>query len=373
MQQTPLLALHEAAGARLVGDGAREPLAFGAVPEEYAAGTDGCALLDAAGRGLVRVEGGDAAEFLHRILSNHVRGLAPGEGRRQLLLTPKGKVRHVFDLERTADGERGPRFLLSTSPGEATALMAAIDMYLFTEDAQLADDSERHAPLELLGPGADAVVASVLAGALPTSERTTAVLRCGDVPVRATRLAVAGGAGWRLDAGPDGVEALWRALEGAGARPIGRAARDILRVEACTAEPGVDVDDNLYPQEARLHDTYADDKGCYIGQEVVAKIDTYGGLNKRLTALRIEHDDFVPRGTKLVQADDQGGKPRELGVVTSWAYSFVLDTGLCLAYVKRRHQSVGTEFQLGALDAPRATVVTAPVRPSALPLQGELE
>ena len=83
----------------------------------------------------------------------------------------------------------------------------------------------------------------------------------------------------------------------------------------------------MYPQEARLESAFSLDKGCYIGQEVVAKIDTYGGLNKRLVALKVSHDDPVARGTRLFRLDE--GEWRDLGVVTSWAYSFVLDTGSC--------------------------------------------
>ena len=136
------------------------------------------------------------------------------------------------------------------------------------------------------------------------------------------------------------------------------------------AEPGVDVDENVYPQEARLEDAFSLTKGCYIGQEVVAKIDTYGGLNKRLVALRISHDDPVARGTRLLRLDE--GEWRDLGVVTSWAYSFVLDTGLVLAYVKRRHQKIGTEFRVG--DGPASAVIVAlPVRAGALPVSGAFE
>ena len=149
----------------------------------------------------------------------------------------------------------------------------------------------------------------------------------------------------RLDAGPEHAEALWRALIAAGAQPAGLVVHDSLRVEAGMAEHGVDVDENVYPQEARLEPAFSLDKGCYIGQEVVAKIDTYGGLNKRMVGLRVSHDDPVPRGTPLLRED--GGEWRELGLLTSWAYSFVLDTGLALGYVKRRHQEPGTTFRLG--------------------------
>src|SRR5204862_1300194 len=102
-----------------------------------------------------------------------------------------------------------------------------------------------------------------------------------------------GSPGFRLDAGPEGAIELWRSLVAAGARPTGVVVRDVLRVEGGSALFGVDVDESVYPQEARLESAFSLEKGCYIGQEVVAKIDTYGGLNKRLVALRISHDDPI--------------------------------------------------------------------------------
>ena len=92
---------------------------------------------------------------------------------------------------------------------------------------------------------------------------------------------------------------------------------------------------------------------------VILRIDTYGGLNKRLVALRISHDDPVPRGTRLLREED--GEVRDLGVVTSWAYSFALDAGVALGYVKRRHQEPGTVFRLGDT-AGEAVIVDLPIR-----------
>jgi folate-binding protein YgfZ len=108
---------------------------------------------------------------------------------------------------------------------------------------------------------------------------------------------------------------------------------------------GREVTDEIYPQEARLDDAFSLTKGCYIGQEVVAKIDTYGGLNKQLFRLKVSHDDPVASGTRLTR--ELEGEVRDLGVVTSWAYSFAADGGVVLGYVKRKHQDAGTVFQLG--------------------------
>lgn len=344
MLTSPLLPSHEQAGARLTSaEAGSEVITYGSAPSEYAAAaTAGSLLLDRTTRGLISVTGGDAADFLHRLLANDVKGLKPGQGNRNLLLTGKGKVVHVFDLAMLGEG-----FLISTEAGEAPALMQALDMYLFTEDVQLADDTELHAPIELVGPDAQAHLAAVVTGLdlAAAPPHSFGLGTFGEAMTRVTGVSVAGRSGWRLETEPAQAPALWSALIAAGATPGGLVAFDSLRAESLSAVVGREVTDEVYPQEARLDDAFSLTKGCYIGQEVVAKIDTYGGLNKQLFRLRVSHDNPVPQGTRLVRELD--GDARDLGVVTSWAYSFAADGGVVLGYVKRKHQEPGTEFQLG--------------------------
>jgi folate-binding protein YgfZ len=366
---TPLQALQQASGARSNPDGLL--LTYGDVQREYRAGREGAALFDTTARGRLRVSGADRAEFLHRLLANRVRGLEPGQGNHTLLLNSKGKVLFGFDLVVGADW-----IDLCTEPGQGPALQKALDMYLFADKVKLEDHSGAAAPLALVGPKAAALIAALAGPLLPAERWSTEFLWQGQ-PVRLERGVHAGSPAWFLDAGPAGAAPLFGALRDAGATPAGRVAEDFLRVEAGQAAFGADVDDNIYPQEARLERSFALDKGCYIGQEVVAKIDTYGGLNKRLCLLSIDHDDPLPRGVKLIGEDPERGGERELGILTSWAYSFVLDRGLALGYVKRRHQAQGRRFQLrGPADQPlpgSATLVPMPVRPDGLPVSGEFE
>lgn len=364
MNASPLHALHRKNGAQFAGDDSTL-LTFGDVPAEYAAALESACLFDVTDREALVVSGADATAFLHRLLANDVRKLEPGQSQRNLLLSAKGKV--LFDFELANEGER---YALSISPGRGADLAKALDTYLFSEKVKIVDATPTCAPIELCGPRAEAIVHSVLAAELPAPPRGCAAIEWVGAQVVVTRLPVAGSPGFRLDVGPEGVHALWAALTAAGARPAGRIVRDILRVEAGAPEPGIDIDENVYPQEARLESAYSLDKGCYIGQEVVAKIDTYGGLNKRLVAVKFSNDDPIPRGTRLWRNDE--GEWRDLGVVTSWAYSFVLDTGLALAYVKRRHQKPGTEFRVG--DGPTTgTIVPLPVRAQAVAITGEFE
>ncbi len=341
------------------GTSASTLLTYGDVPAEYRAANDDALVLDCSDRGLVRVEGADALEFLHRITSCEIHGLSVGQGRAGLLLDSKGKIQCMFDLART-DTEQ---FELSTPPDQAPGLIKSLDQYIFTEDIQLTDRSAEHNPIELLGSHAGSVLGTVL-GEVPEA----LMHHWEDVEsdwgrVRVTHLPVAGSAGWRVDGPGSSIVPIFESLTQNGGFAGGLIARDSLRVEAGVAIWGVDVDSTVYPQEARLEAAFSLTKGCYIGQEVVAKIDTYGGLNKCLMALRVDHDDPVAAGTRLWR--EVNGEWADLGVITSWTYSFVLDTGLVLAYVRRKHQDVGNKFRIG--DGPaQAELVELPLRPGTL-------
>ncbi len=361
-----LLSLHRAAGARLRTEAdAPEVLTYGDVPGEYHAAQTAACVFDETDRGCIDVAGADAVAFLHRITANDVIRLRAGGGSRNLLLSSKGKVLFDFDVSRDVDGLR-----LSVPRGSARALLSALDTYLFSEKVVLKDASDRHASISICGPASESIVARLSGAQLPSADHDWVRAALAAHPLTIVRLPVAGSPGFRLDAGPEGAMELWQSLVAAGARPAGVVVRDILRVEAGSALFGVDVDENIYPQEARLESAFSLEKGCYIGQEVVAKIDTYGGLNKRLVALRVSHDDPIERGTRLYRHED--GEWRDLGVITSWAYSFVLDSGLALAYVKRRHQRPETSFRIGETDA-QATIVPLPVRSGAVPVTGAFE
>ncbi|MEZ5979417.1 MAG: glycine cleavage T C-terminal barrel domain-containing protein [Planctomycetota bacterium] len=352
-----------AAGARFAGgDPELAVLTFGDVPAEYRAGREGALLLDATARGRVVVRGEERADFLHRILANDVRSLAPGAGNRNLLLDPKGKVVEMFELCVEDDA-----IVLEAEEGRGAALLSAVDMFLFAEKVELADASAGAAPLALCGPRAFEVVRELL-GVEPPTEPGHWRESNG---VRAVCAIVAGSRGWRVDAGVDGAaESFDRALA-AGAAPGGLVAEDSLRVEAAAVRFGADVEGGVYPQEARLENCFSLTKGCYTGQEVVAKIDTYGGLNKRLVTVALDRDEPVARGTALLAPDDEGGT-RRIGVVTSWAYSFELDRPVALAYVKRRNQAVGNAFTLDG-EHGTATIVATPLRGDGEPVTGDFE
>ncbi len=345
-------------GAHRAPEGAPLPiLTHGDVPAEYAAATEGWALFARPDLETLALQGADAQAFLARILAGDLRALASGHSQRNLLLTPKGKVQHLFEITRTTEG-----YLITTPPGRAAALQQGLDTYHFGEDIQWPQVSESFAYIEVVGPQAQAQLSQALACDLDLAAGAGRFAGDPWSTVFVSHTPVAGHPGWRLQVPRERATALWDHLVERGARPAGLIAFDSLRAESATPVWGVDIDDSVYPQEARLDDAFSLSKGCYIGQEVVAKIDTYGGLNKRLMLLAVSDDDPVPAGTRLLQRDAKG-EMRDLGVVTTWAYSFARDGGVVLAYVKRKHQAEGTRFQLGESER-TATILVPPGEPA---------
>lgn len=320
------------------------PRSFAEPALELAALRGAAGLLDATDAGLVLVEGADAAAFLQRLLANEVRGLAPDEGNQTLLLSPQGRVLVAGTLLR-----RGPqRFELRLSAGRAEEARALLEGYHFADAVTLTDATHESAPLALVGPHRASLLAA-LGGPenLPAPGRAcTLDLRALDRAVLAWSAPFAGLPALWLDAGPRRAPRLWRALQDAGAVPVGLEAREVARVEAGRALLGAEVDRTVYPQEVGLDDAFALDKGCYVGQEVVAKLDTYGGLKRRLAAWRLADEAPVPRGTPVATDEME-----DAGSVGSWIRSPAVQSGLALGLVKLRALRGTPRFRIGGVHA----------------------
>ena len=297
--------------------------AFGPVEDEVQALRAGAAILDASDAGRLVVRGADAAAFLHRLLANDVHDLAPGAHNDNLLLTSKGGAQVSFVLERRAEDV----FALHLPPACAASCAQALDRYHFSEDLEIVDESADCAPLLLAGPRAGDVLAR-LGGDVDADPNACSVADA--FHLRPTRFA--GELAWSLDARRAGVAYLLGALLDAGARPAGLRAREIVRIEAGSPLFGCELDLDVYPPEVGDDTSFSLTKGCYIGQEVLAKLDTYGGLKRRLAAWRV--DDTLPRArhTPILAADGE----RQVGFVTSWCLSPSLGTGLVLGLAKLR-------------------------------------
>jgi folate-binding protein YgfZ len=310
-----------------------------AVPDsEYRAATQQCGLFDRSDRGKLALTGSEAKTFLQGQVSNDVEALRPGRGCYAAFLTPKGKM--LGDVRILDAGEE---LLLDTERVALQELFNMVRRFSVGYDAQLDKRTLQQGLLSLLGPGA-AAVAGV--SELDGDEDSHVAGAVDQIAMRAIRTDL--GIDLLCDAGD--TDALKAALESRGARPISQAVADCLRVERGRPRYGVDLDHTVIPQEADLnHRAVSFTKGCYVGQETVARLFYRGKPNRRLRGIRLS----APAGTgaEIEFAD------RVVGRLGSVAESPGLGS-IALALV-RREASPGSHVTVGP-DQIDAVVVELP-------------
>jgi len=306
---------------------------------DYRAITEACGLLDRSERGKLALSGTEAAGFLQGQVSNDVESLAPGTGCYAAFLTPKGKM--LGDLRILNAGEE---LLLDTERVALQGLFNMIRRFSIGYRAELHKRTLECGLLSLIGPDAAA-----LAGAskLPTEEHAHAPVDVGGVRPRAIRTDV----GVDLLCRSDDVDTLRAALEDAGAVPVTEPAVECLRIERGRPRYGIDLDDTVIPQEAGLNDRAVSfTKGCYVGQETVARLFYRGKPNRQLRGLRLS----APAEAQ----DELTFEGRPVGRLTSVASSPRFGPiGLALV---RREAPPGTTVSLG--DGLTAEVIELPFR-----------
>lgn len=337
----PLASTHARLGARLgQADGYLVPLAYGDPAAEHGAVRDRVGMIDRSDRGVIETTGRDRAAFLQGMLSSDVKGLTERQGVRATLLDAHGKILSILLVHCLAD-----RLLLETEARLATTTMEALERLHFSEQVELEDRSADIGVVTLAGPAARKTLEEALDRALPDLPlyHHTGVA-WGGYTLRIVCARETGENGYDLWVAADGLAALWDGLLSAGARPIGREAWNVLRVEAGVVWHGVDVDASTLLLEAPLEDAYSLNKGCYVGQEVVARVTYRGHVNRRIVGFRFP-DARVPAPGAIVRIGD-----RDVGRITSAVVSPALGRGLALGFLRREHWDPGTEVEVAGLD-----------------------
>ncbi len=255
---------------------------------EYRSLLEGCGVLDRSERGKLALSGSGAVEFLNGQVTNELMTLHPGEGRYAAFLTPKGKM--LGDLRILAVGERpeGPptELLLDT---ERVALQALFDMirrFKIGYEVELHKRTLERGLVSLIGPGAAAIASgdSAAIGNLAEVEHANVSVQIENIACLAARTDV----GIDLICEAADTERLLEILHGRGALPVTEHATECLRVEHGRPRHGVDLDDTVIPQEAGLNERAVSfTKGCYVGQETVARLFYKGKPNRHLRGLRL--------------------------------------------------------------------------------------
>ena len=346
----PLHDAHERLGARFSeADGLLVPRDYGDPAGEHETVRERAGVADRSERGKIEVTGKDRATFLHGLLSNDVKGLAPGQGNESALLDVHGKITALLVIHCLPD-----RLVLETDRSLTEPLSTAIDRYLFSERAELEDVTAASGILAVAGPSARKVVELAVGAAIPDLPRRRHVtVPFEGAEVRVVRAEETGEEGYDLWTHADGLPRLWERLHEAGARPVGREAWNVLRVEAGVVRYGVDVDASTLLLEAPLTEAYSINKGCYLGQEVIARITYRGHVNRKIVGLRFA-DARVPSAGAPVLVDG-----KEVGRVTSAVLSPALGVALALGFLRREHHEPGTRVEVRDGDVELSAEVAA--------------
>ena len=310
----------------------------------------GAGVSDRSMLGKVTVTGRDRAAFLQGMLSNDVKALQPGEGCPAAFLDAHGKVIALLVAYALED-----RILLELPAGSTEKFLHGIDKFLISEKAYFEAADEEYAILSIQGPDAEKILSGSSGATLDLAPYAHAEVSIAGAPVRVMRRSDAATPGFHCWTAPPHAGTLWKALTEAGAVPVGAEALEVLRIEAGIPSYGRDADESVILPETRLDALVSYTKGCYIGQETVARVKYRGHVNRGLSGLVLE-GDRVPGHGDVILAED-----KEVGRVTSAVRSIALAKPIALGYIRREH------FEPGAAVSVRMGESLVPGRVAELP------
>jgi tRNA-modifying protein YgfZ len=337
MHKSPLDQTTAACGSRLVAcHGFTMPADYGDPATEYAQARQGVVLRDASHLGLLRLSGADHLDFLHRMSTNDFNNATVDQAVEAVLPDSRGRILELgvfYRLDSTST-------LAVLGPNGQSEVPTWLDRYLFSESVEFTPLNGQFALLEIAGPQAADAVAAITAIAPEQSPDLSLVKRDGDLEI--WRHDQWGHCGLRAFGPAAAVAALWTELHAAGAIPLGESASESLRLEHGQPAKGSELTDAHNPWEANLGRTVHMNKGCYIGQEVIARLDTYDKTKQKLCGLFLP-DGPLPASASLLKADD-----RDAGRLSSAVFSYGLNRNIGLAYVRRDWCTPGAKLQLVA-------------------------
>jgi len=358
----PLVDLHRQAEAEFQSYGPIEIVStYGEPQAEYGAIHKACGLLDRPQRGIVELTGRDRLSFLNNLISNQIwdkaikSGLAPGQGVNAFLLQAKnGRI--ICDLNVL---ELGDRTLLELDARLVEVVFKELDRYRFSEAVELKDRRADLHQISLLGPGAKSIFQQAMdASPAPLDQPlSTTIGRMLGSDVVVFRDDLTGRSGLHLIVPSTSARQIWMHLitrfgerDEAGKRAlrqVGWATFNTARIEAGRPLFGIDFDDHFVPAETgptELNRAVSFTKGCYPGQEIVARMHARGQVAKQVVGFRMQTDALPIAGAQVMDKDDD-----VVGAVTSSTISPVLsNAAIGFAIIKRPHFEIGNILRIPA-------------------------
>lgn len=324
-------------GAEVVGD-------YGDAAAEHSALLNSAGVIDLSFRGRLCLTGADRVRFLHGQVTNDVKKLRAGEGCYSALTNAKGKMESDLNLFALTD-----ELLLDFEPGLAAKVSARLEKFIVSDDVQIVDAAPHYGLLSVQGPGAAEVVGALgLFPEIPAAALSMAKISdatAGEIYLANHARLNSSGFDLFLPNPWLGAVAdkLIAAAKEIGGRAGGWSAFEIARVEAGIPRFGADMDETNLPQECGIENRAVSyHKGCYLGQEVLNRVHSFGHVTRELRGLRLADDlKALPvKGDKLFY---QG---KEAGMVTSSIRSLALNANIALGLIRREAGEAGTELSL---------------------------
>ena len=364
MQTSVIESVHEAHGATfLERDGRRVVDHYGRPERAHRAVRNGVGLLEVA-CGVIVVEGDDRLEYVDNVVSNRVPDV-DGRGCYALLLDPQGRIEsdlYVYNA--------GERLLLFTPPAHANEIAADWGEKVFIQDVEIRDATDEFAVFGVHGPNATEKIASVLNGAATPEERFSFVRgSMDDAGVTVVRTeGLTGEESYDVVCGADAAADVFDVLstQGLNAAPFGYRTWDSLTLEAGTPLFGTELEGTI-PNVLGLRVALDFDKGCYVGQEVVSRVENRGQPSRKLVGLELEAREGGDEQNEAENADDHLPEPgatvfdgdATVGEVTRAVESPLLGSPIALALVEFGLKSDRVTVRVGGEEVP-ATVARLP-------------
>lgn len=308
--------------------------------DDYRMCANGCGWWQEPTRGTFDMTGQDRIRMLQGFCTADIDKLEPGSGTEAFILNPKGKVLAWVRVYKLDD-----RLWIDCDLEDVSAVIQHLDRYVIREDVQFEDRTASRCTFVVAGPQSEGILTRLLLHDLPDGELAVDQFSFQDQPVRATYLNEYEVVAYRLDIPAEFATTFAGLLDEELPRLDSRLA-ETLRIEFGTPKAGVDVTEDNLPQELqRDAQAISFTKGCYLGQETVARIDALGHVNQLLVGVKFPKDTEVQPGIELARDGKSVGK------VTSVAFSTRVNGPIALAYVRRGHHDPQTVLSSPAGDA----------------------
>jgi len=299
----------------------------------------GAGLIDLSARGRILISGSEAVMFLNGLITNDMKTLAVNTWMPAVFPNVQGRL---LAAVRVIHGDDG--FLIDTENATRDTVIKLLERFTLAGDFRLADLTQNTALLSIQGAKAPEIMAAIFGETMANPGRdAVASVDWQGKPLTIIRATHTAEDGFDLFVDATEVEALRDAFIKAGAQPIADDTGETLRLEAGIARYGTDMDETNVVTETNLDDAVSFTKGCYIGQEIIARIKYRGHVAKKLAGLILEGEVSLGRGAKVFSVDD-----KEIGRVTSAGFSPRLNRTIALSYVKYDYLEPGTGVKVFA-------------------------